>query len=207
MKRTHCLLLSIFISCRSEAPSRASGPTEIPEDAPAHPGHARVDLIAGWRLALSVDDSGQLERFQLIRGSREEGPFASWTNGKLTTIGTTSELEIEGVLHNFYESGAVMAEKRFVKGKQQGTSKYWFESGALRRSGQYVDDWPVGEWIEWFPSGEVRAIERYYPPSDRFDPKFRPLFRTRRCTPGERMVEEIRNGERVRGVIECPAEK
>ena len=196
MTRRTYFVVCVLVGCGSERGDNAAKLKQVDTR------HAQV--AGGWQVAMNLDDAGRPAHMQLVNDDVGRGHVMSWREGKLVALGSTKEGDLDGVLHNYYDSGAVMAESWYVKGKLQGPSRQWWESGRLRRAGEYVDDWPVGEWTEWFPSGEVRAVMRYHPPSDKLILKVSPWYLRRRCAPNEPFVEEIRDGERAPGVGACP---
>lgn len=193
-----------IVGCGAESERSNASPSPTPSPTPSSRHY--VDIGNGREVAIELEPDGKLELLRVVRDGRGEGPSILWRRGKLVGIGNETSKGFEGMQHSFRESGELLSSEHFVNGKAHGPFRQWFETGELQRIGDNDQGFPVGQWVERFPSGEVRIVESYFPPtpSDIAAPKFRPLKRSRRCTPREPLIEDVRDGKRLANVPDCP---
>ncbi|MEN8230675.1 MAG: hypothetical protein ABFS38_21140 [Bacteroidota bacterium] len=98
----------------------------------------------------------------------------------------------EGVWNTFYaESGSLLAESTYEKGKQSGPYRVYYESGQLQVSGEIMDGSREGEWNWYHENGNLSSSVTFE--ADRKTGK-----QTMWSTSGEVLKEEYyQNGELV----------
>ena len=158
-------------------------------------------------MELEFDTHGGLEHLVNLRHGTRRGPTVSWENEKLVAVGVVGEHgKPNGVFHNFYENGAIMAEQEYVDGVRHGRSREWFQTGQLRVVGSFDRGWPAGEWKEYFDTGGIFQITEYFPRSENLLDQQRPWRRQRRCAVSDDFVNVVVEGNAVAN-LECSAKR
>ena len=67
----------------------------------------------------------------------------------------------QGLVIDYYESGAVKSKGNYVDGKLQGNYIPYYENGELQSKVNYVDGIEQGEVIEYYENGEIKEIKNY----------------------------------------------
>lgn len=67
----------------------------------------------------------------------------------------------DGVVEDYYLSGAIQMKGRLYKGLRQGIFIYYNEDSSYVSAGRYRQDTPIGKWENYFQNGQLASEIRY----------------------------------------------
>lgn len=76
-----------------------------------------------------------------------------------------------GYIRDYYMSGQLQMEGRFIKGSKTGPFRYYHENGQLLSEGSYKDDLRNGTWFKYYPDGSDHQL-LFYENGQRFVEKY-----------------------------------
>lgn len=82
-------------------------------------------------------------------------------NGKLAWEISFLKGRQEGATKWYYDNGKLRAQMHFVRGNANGEAKSYYKSGILRQEGLYENDHPVGEEKLYSPKGKLQYTIYY----------------------------------------------
>lgn len=82
-------------------------------------------------------------------------------NGKLAWEISFLKGRQEGATKWYYDNGKLRAQMHFVRGNANGEAKSYYKSGVLREEGFYENDHPIGESKLYSPKGKLQYTVYY----------------------------------------------
>jgi len=67
----------------------------------------------------------------------------------------------DGICKRWYENGQIDILYNYNKGRLSGTQKKWYPNGSKRGEWNYIEDRLHGLSTEWYDNGEIKSIKEY----------------------------------------------